>query len=195
MNTQLEASIISNYASSRAFAIISGGVAALFAGGAAAALFPPRPAGEGALAAVRGYLGRRSAADWAWRMAVAAVVFMPIYFVFGLMVQPFTGTYYQQNMYGLAAPTLGQLLPILFTRSLLFLIACLPILALWRGGRRSLWWRLGLSLFMLVGFNILLIAAWLPVYVRFPHTLEILADEFIYAAALVWLLAPRLFDE
>jgi hypothetical protein len=188
VNTQLEASIVSSYATSRGFAILSGGVAALFAGGITAALFRPRPAGEGAAAWVRQYLRGRTPGAWVWRVALAAVIFMPIYFVFGLMVLPFTGTYYQQNLYGLAAPTLGQLLPILLTRSLLFLVACWPVLILWRHGRAQVWWRLSLSLFLLVGFNIMLIAIWLPMSVRLPHLIEILADETVYAAALVWLL-------
>jgi hypothetical protein len=104
---------------------------------------------------------------------------MPIYFVFGLMVLPFTGEYSQQNMFGLVAPTIQQFLPILFIRSVLFFLVCLPIFVVWRGSARSLFWQLGLPPFMLVGFNIMLIAAWLPLYVRFPHTLEILADEFV----------------
>ena len=116
---------------------------------------------------------------------------MPIYFVFGLMVLPFTGEYYRQSMFGLVMPTLDQLLPILFTRSVLFFLACLPVLMLWQNSNRSLFWRLGLALFLLVGFVIMLYATWLPLYVRFPHTLEILADEFVYAGVLVLLLAKR----
>jgi hypothetical protein len=43
-----------------------------------------------------------------------------------------------------------------------------------------------------------LVAYWLPVSLRLPHALEILADEFVYAGALVVLLtrddAPRVRD-
>lgn len=191
VNTQLEAAIVSSYATGRDFAVVSGAVTALVGTAAVAWLFPPRERGERAWEAIRRFVSHRRAGDWAWRLILAAVIFMPIYFVFGLMVMPFTGAYYQDQQFGLAMPTLGQLLPTLFTRSVLFLLATLPIIALWQGSRLSLYWRLGLSLFMLVGFNIMLAADWLPVYVRFPHILEILADEFIYAGALVWLLFPR----
>jgi hypothetical protein len=107
------------------------------------------------------------------------------------MVLPLIGEYYRQNMFGLVAPTIQRLLPILFIRNVLFFLACLPIFVAWRGTARNLFWRLGLSLFMLVGFNIMLIATRLPIYVRFPHTLEILADEFVYAGALLLILLPR----
>jgi hypothetical protein len=191
VNTQLEASIVTSYASGIPFAILSGGVGALFCGAGVAWLFPPETSDESPAAKIKAFFAQRSPGAWAWRFPLAAVVFMPIYFVFGLMVLPFTGQYYQQSMFGLAMPTIQQLLPILFVRSLLFFVACLPILVLWRDTRRSPFWRLGLSLFMLVGFNIMLIATWLPIYVRFPHTLEILADEFVYAGALTLLLHSR----
>ncbi len=190
VNTQLEASIVSTYASGVAFSIVSGALPALFCGAAVAFLFAPERKAEELSAVMKQFFARRTVASWSWRLPAAAVVFMPIYFGFGLLVLPFTGEYYRQNMFGLVAPTIGQLLPILFIRSVLFLLACLPILIVWRESGRSLYWRLGLSLFMLVGFNIMLIATWLPVYVRFPHTLEILADEFVYAGALLLVLLP-----
>ncbi len=55
---------------------------------------------------------------------------MPIYWLFGLMVVPFTGEYYRTSQFGLSMPTLDQLLMVLFVRSVLFLLACLPMLML-----------------------------------------------------------------
>jgi hypothetical protein len=191
VNTQLEASIVSTYASGVAFAVVSGAVGALFCGAAVAWLFAPEKEGGHLAAMIHSFFARRSPGSWAWRLPIGAVVFMPIYFVFGLMVLPFTGEYYRQSMFGLAMPTVQQLLPILLVRSVLFFLACLPLFIVWRDTSQSMLWRLGLSLFMLVGFNIMLIATWLPLYVRFPHTLEILADEFVYAGVLTLLLLPR----
>jgi hypothetical protein len=191
VSTQLEASLVSTFATRITFRVVSGGVAALVGAGVVAYLFPAPGKDASPWAAVRAFLAQRAPGGWAWRLLVAAVVFMPIYFIFGLMVLPFTRVYYENSMFGLVMPTIDQLLPILATRSLLFLLSCLPILALWRGPRRSLFWRLGLSLFLLVGFTQMLFATWMPLSVRFPHTLEILADEFVYAVALVWLLVPR----
>ena len=191
VNTQLEATIVSTYATGFWYTMVAYLVPSLLCGAAVAFLFPPENRGEGLLAASKVFFARRAAIAWAWRLPVAAVVFMPIYFVFGLMVYPFTGEYYRQSMFGLGMPTIDQILPILFVRSVLFFLACLPILIMWKKSDRNLFWRLGFALFMLVGFIYMLISTWLPLYVRFPHTLEILADEFVYAGALVVLIAKR----
>jgi hypothetical protein len=51
--------------------------------------------------------------------------------------------------------------------------------------------RLGFALFVLVGLLYMIAADWMPISVRLPHTLEILADEFAYAGVLVALLKGR----
>lgn len=191
VNTQLEASIVSTYSTGFWYAIVMYLVASLFCGAAVAFLFPPDDSQHGVRSIVQAFFAGRSALAWLWRLALAAVVFMPIYFVFGLMVLPFTGEYYRQQMFGLVAPTIEQLLPILFTRSILFFLACLPVIVLWSKSSSALFWRLGLALFLLVGGVIMLYATWLPLYVRLPHTLEILADEFVYAGVLVVLLSKE----
>ncbi len=185
VNTQLEASIVSTYAQGIWFALVDYLVPSLLVGAVVALLFRPEANEPGLLSAVSSFFRKRPVTAWAWRLPVAAVVFMPIYFVFGLMVNPFTMEYYRQSMFGLVMPTIESLLPILFIRSVLFLLACLPIFILWQKNMRSLFWRLGLALFLLVGFVFMLTSTWLPPYVRIPHTLEILADEFVYAAVLV----------
>jgi hypothetical protein len=119
---------------------------------------------------------------------LGAVLFMPVYYFFGLLVVPFTSEYYRQGLYGLQVPPLNQLLVILFVRSVLFFGACLPILAAWQNSRQNLVLYLGLALFYFVGFQPLLIANWMPWGLRLPHMIEILADEFVYAWALVMVL-------
>jgi hypothetical protein len=190
VNTQLEASIFSEFAKGIPFALISYAVPAALCGVCIAWLFPS-DTGTNTREALNAYWSVRSAPDWAWRLALGALAFMPIYFAFGLMVVPFTGEYYRQNLFGLAMPTLEQILPILFVRSLLFFAACLPILVLWQKSRVDLFWRLGLALYLLVGLIYMLTGTWLPWAVRMPHALEILADEFVYAGVLIWLLARK----
>lgn len=191
VNTQLEASIFTAYATGFWFSVLSGLVAALFCGSAVALLFPAGSREPSTIAAVKEFFAHRSVGAWAWRLALGAVAFMPIYFGFGLLVVPFTSDYYRQNMFGLSMPTIDQILTILFVRSVLFLLACLPVVIWWQKSDRDLFWRLGLALFVLVGLVFMLISTWLPLYVRFPHSLEILADEFVYAGVLVLLLGKR----
>jgi hypothetical protein len=99
--------------------------------------------------------------------------------------------YYRQSLYGLRMPSVEVLIPVLLVRSALFLLACLPIIAGWQLSAKSLFWRLGFALFVLVGFIYMLAATYMPFSVRVPHTLEILADSFVHAGLLVLLLWPR----
>lgn len=162
-------------------AVGSAVVAWLFPGGGAAVSLP---------AALRAFFEQRPAVEWTWRLLAAFAAFPAAYLVFGNLVLPFVGDYYTQQYAGLTAPTWGQLLPVLFLRSLLFLVVALPVLAAWRGSRGQLFWVLGLALFMLVGGIYMLQSFWLPPVMRVAHSLEILADSLVHAAALVFLLVP-----
>lgn len=189
VNTQLDAWLYIPDSVSLSFALIDFGVSSLMCGAMVAWLFPSDEKGEGLIAAVKKFSSSKSTGTWVWRLALAAVAFMPIYYFFGLLVYPFTSEYYRQNMYGLRLVGLELIIPVLFARSVLFLLACLPIIVLWQKSARSLFMRLGLALFILVGFVMLMSAYWMPLSIRVPHSLEILADEFVYAGVLVALLA------
>ena len=192
LNTLLDASLyVTGSSATSPFTIVSALPPSLLIGSAVAWLFPPREKGAGFIAACRAFFNLRSAGQWLWRLALAALAFMPVYLLFGELVNPFTYQYYQQNMYGLHLATWDEILPILFLRSVLFLAACLPVIIAWQASERSLLLILGTSLFILVGLIYMLISSWLPLSVRIPHSIEMLADEFVYAALLVWLLRER----
>jgi len=189
LNNILDASLyLTAYASTSVSAIISSIVPSLFCGGAVALFFPPKEKGPGFVTMWKEFFSRRSAGQWLWRLLLASGAFVPVYLFFGLLVNPFTGEYYRQNMYGLKAAGWDQILPIQYLRSLLFLLVCLPIFIAWQKSERRLFLNLGLAQFMLVGFLYMLISYWLPLFVRIPHSLEILADSFVYTGALTWLL-------
>lgn len=191
VNTQLEARIFTTVSGGFGFTVIAFSVPSLFCGAAVAWLFPFTKGGEAEDSSRARYFSQRTVGEWLWRLALAAIVFMPIYYFFGLLVVPFTGDYYRESMYGLQMPSTDQIVATLFLRSVLFLLACLPVLAAWRNSRRSLFLSLGFALFVLVGLLYMLASTWMPLSVRVPHTLEILADSFVYAGVLVLLLAPR----
>lgn len=193
VNTVLEAAIFTTFGEGASFTVLIQLVGSLTCAAAVAVLFRPQDAGRGFTTSVREFFARRSTGDWAWRIALAAVIFMPIYLFFGRLVVPFTYEYYQQELAGLTAPGWGQILPVLFVRSVLFLVVSLPVLITWRKSRRSLILSLGFALFVLVGALGLIGGYWMPTSVRLYHSLEILADSLVYAWALVLLLgkAPR----
>ncbi len=192
LNTVLDASLyMTAYASTSAFSTLSAIFPSLFCGAAVAWLFPPQEKGRSLAAAWRAFFGRMTRGQWLGRLALAGLAFMPIYLFFGFLVNPFTGAYYRQNMFGLQAPGWEQILPVLLVRSLLFLLACLPVLVAWQKSERSLFLNLGAALFVLVGLVYMLISYWLPLSVRLPHAIEILADSVVYAGVLMWVLARR----
>jgi len=167
-----------------------------FACGAMVSILFPQPPGSAKwLAAARDYFLHRKALDWAWRFILAMLVFVPVYIGFGVLVQPLTGEYFRQQMYGLTMPSEAEMFTVLTIRSILFLLACLPVIAGWQKSRWSLFLGLGLGLFILVGFLYMLAADYMPLAIRIPHTLEILADSFVHAGLLVVLLARKNMPE
>jgi tryptophan-rich sensory protein len=148
-----------------------------------------REKGKSLAAIAKEFFGRRTVGAWVWRIAVAAVAFVPLYLFFGSLVAPITAEYYQQGIYGLRQPSWDEILVVLFVRSVLFLLACLPTVVMWQRSKRSLFLSLGFALFVLVGFLYMLGAYYMPLNIRIPHTLEILADSFTHAGVLVVLLA------
>jgi hypothetical protein len=171
------------------FTTVSFLVPSIFCGTAVALLFPSGEKGKRLAASAKEFFGRRTAGGWVWRIAVAAVAFVPIYLFFGSLVAPITAEYFQQGTYGLRQPGQDEILIVLLVRSVLFLLACLPIVVMWQRSKRSLFLSLGFALFVLVGFLYMLGAYYMPLAVRVPHTLEILADSFTHAGLLVVLLA------
>lgn len=189
LNTYLEAAIFTAYEAASAYTLVMQAFAAALCSATMAWLFPPRDTATPAGARVKAFLGRYPAPQWAWRFLAAWTAFPLVYMVFGWLVQPFIIEFYRQQMAGLTLPGWGEILPTLALRSLLFLLACLPILILWQESRRRLFIMLGSALFVLVGGLYMLQAYWYPPTMRVAHSLEILADSFVYAGALVALLA------
>jgi hypothetical protein len=191
VNTLLEAAIFTTMATASPFTAVIQFVGSFACGAVVATLFRPEEGDRPFAAGLRTFFHARPWSRWAWRLAVAAVLFMPIYLFFGRMVVPFTYEYYREGLVGLTAPGWDRILPVLFIRSVLFLVASLPVLVAWRDSRRSLILALGFAMFVLVGALGLLGGYWLPLSVRVFHGLEILADSMVYAWLLVMLLVSR----
>jgi hypothetical protein len=170
------------------FTIISFLFPCIFCGTAAAWLIPPNEEGKRLVLMLKGFFGSRRTGAWIWRLAVAAVIYAPIYLLFGSLVVPLTSRYFQEGMYGLRLPSQEEILLVLLVRSVMFLLACLPIIILWGRTNWSLFLNLGFALFVMVGFLYMLGAYYMPLAVRVPHTLEILAGSFVHAGFLVLLL-------
>lgn len=166
------------------FTVLNFLLPAVFLSGAAASLFRPAPEAAPSLASAAPPLQ-----GWLWRILAAILAYPPIYFTFGLLIQPLVSGYYTAGQYELTVPTWGQMIPLQLARSLLFLLVSLPIIARWNGPRRTLWLSLGLAVFACTGFMAVIAAYWFPWQMRLFHGLELLADGLLYAGALTWLFA------
>ena len=185
VNNVLEGAIFTTMSAASLFTVVLFGIASLLCGAAVAWLFPPKNKGDDFLISARIFLTRHSTASRAWRFLAALLAFPLVYLSFGRLIAPFVMEFYEQGLFGLSLPAWDQILPILFLRSLLFLLACLPVLILLQASPRRMFWVLGLTLFLLVGGLSMLQAYWLPAELRLIHSLEILADELVYAGILV----------
>jgi hypothetical protein len=136
-------------------------------------------------------LSRHGWSGWAGR-GIAAWLGWPVtYLLFGMCVAPFVVPYYNAGVAGLQIPRMGIILELQLLRSVIFLAASLPFIALWRRSRLSLWLALGLAHAAVVGLYGLVSATFLPPVLRVAHGLEITADSFAYAGLLVLLFAAR----
>jgi hypothetical protein len=128
--------------------------------------------------------------EWTWRFVVAWLVYPPIYYMIGRVVALFTIQYYTDpslNL-GLTLPDLNTLLLMQVLRGALFLIAVTPILFSWRGSRSGLWLWVGSVIFIQIANQVIVQAYWLPLGLRIPHSLELLADSFVQAGVYALLL-------
>jgi hypothetical protein len=188
VNNVLEGAIFTSLSSSSMFMVVLYIFASLLCGAAVAWLFPPQNKGVDFFTHTKNFFSDHTTRSWVWRILAAFLAFPLIYLAFGRLIAPLVIDYYEQGLFGLSLPGWNQILPILFIRSFLFLIACLPVLIIWQGSNRSLFLTLDLSLFLLVGGLSMLQAYWMPSALRIIHSLEILADEMVYSAILVALL-------
>lgn len=163
----------------------------IFLAGAITFLFRPEPPVQDWIKGLRSYFSTINLADWSWRGLAAFLAFPLIYITFGLLVAPFVRDYYNLGVNELKIPTWGNLIILQFLRSCLFLLACLPVIILWRGSRRGLISALGISLFVLTAFMSVISSYWFPWQMRLFHGLELLADALIYAGLLAVLMGKK----
>lgn len=136
----------------------------------------------------------RPLSRWWWRFGIAWVAFPFIYYFFGAFAYPLVKDAYQSGDFALEVPSQSLILGAVFTRSLFFLLATIPILMHWSRSRRSLVFSLGAALTAMVGLVAMIEAAWLPTTVRIVHGVEIAIDSLVHAWVLVALLIPRSFE-
>jgi hypothetical protein len=155
-------------------------------------LFRPQRTGSGLITRLREALAERTAVSWAWRFGFASLSYLPIYYLFGMIVAPFVMPYYDNPDSGLnlTVPGIGVIVPLEIGRGALYALTLFPLIAVLRGSywSRALW----------VGLTIAVLGSWVPMLqapgwslaLRLAHGLEITADAFAQGIVLTWLLSP-----
>jgi hypothetical protein len=189
VNTYLEAAIFTTMSSSALVVMYL--VSSVLCAAVVAVLFRRLEPSQGFWSRTKSFFDGRAVSEWIWRLVLAWLAFPAAYLIFGWLVMPFTYKFYQQELMGLKAPGWGEILPTLALRSLLFLLAVLPMLIFWAKSRASLFVTLGVTLFLLVGGLALFQATWYTPTIRIAHSLEILADSFAHSGAVVLLLVKK----
>ena len=133
----------------------------------------------------------RPVSAWWWRFVIAWAAFPFIYYFFGAFAYPLVKDAYQSGDFALEVPSQSLILGAVFTRSMLFLLATIPILMRWSRSRKSLIFGLGAALAAMVGLAGLIESSWLPTTVRIVHGGEIILDSLVHAWVLVALLVPK----
>lgn len=157
---------------------------------AVGALWRPSETDNSAFRALLLYLSERRPGDWLWRLAVAWLIYLPIYYVVGRIISPIVAPYYSTaNLgMGLVMPELSTIIDTQLIRGAIFLVAVAPIIVLWQGTQAELWRWLGLAIVVQLVALPMIMAYWLPVSLRVPHGIELIIDSFAQAYIYVQLL-------
>ena len=95
--------------------------------------------------------------------------YLPIYYMFGMIVAPFVLPYYNNPELGLnlVVPSVGVILPLEIGRGLLYALTLFPLIAVLRGG----YW----SKVLWVGLTISVLGPWVPM-LQAVHWTPVLRD-------------------
>ena len=187
INNTLEASIFTTIGGAPSV-VITMLFSVLFAAGAVALLFGGRGVETPSCSNLRQYVAGWTAGQWTFRLGAAVIAFPVIYFLFGTPVGLVVAKFYQNQQFGLQMPSLDVIVGVQVIRSLIALLAALPVLLVWPGSRSRFAWTFGLSLFVISGLYGLLQGYWLPWMMRGIHTVELLLDSLAYG----WVIAVLL---
>jgi hypothetical protein len=127
-------------------------------------------------------------ASGAWKLAVAAIVYILLYLAAGIAVHPFVATFYANKW----LPPLPELCAIQFFRGLLYVAVALPFIWEMVGHRLRFGVMLGLCFAVLGGVAPLLLPnPYMPVPVRIAHTVEVGLSNFVFGLAVAFLIVTR----
>ncbi len=140
------------------------------------------------------------AGEWAWKLAITAVVYVVLYFTFGYYVawqSPDVRAYYGGTDPGSFVAQMGTvfrdrpwLVPFQLLRGLLWAAIAVPVVRMMRGSWQETALALGALFAIVMNAQLLLPNPYMPEAVRMAHMLETASSNFIFGCFVGWLLTP-----
>ena len=145
------------------------------------------------------------ASEWAWKLAIIAVVYVILYFTFGYFVawrQPAVREYYGGTDPGTFAAQMGTvigntpwLIPFQIARGLCWAVLALPVVRMMKGKWPETALAIGLLFSVVMNAQILLPNPYMPEPVRMAHLVETASSNLIFGIFVGWLLTQPHSEE
>jgi hypothetical protein len=141
------------------------------------------------------------ASEWAWKLAVIAIVYVVLYFTFGYFVawrNPAVQAYYGGTDPGSFTAQMGTvlrntpwLIPFQIVRAMCWVALALPVIRMMKGQWPETAFAIGLLFSVVMNARLLLPNPYMPEPVRMAHLVETASSNFIFGAFVGWLLTAR----
>ena len=137
--------------------------------------------------------------EWAWKLAVIAVVYVILYFTFGYFIawrNPAVREYYSGIDEGSLLVHMASviretpwLIPFQVLRAMCWVALALPVIRMLKGGRLETALAIGLLFGVVMNAQLLLPNPYMPEAVRMAHLVETASSNFIFGMLIGWLLS------
>jgi hypothetical protein len=139
--------------------------------------------------------------EWAWKLAVIAVLYVVLYFTFGYFIawrDPVVRAYYRGTDEGdffthfhIVVRDTPWLVPFQILRGLLWVGFALPVVRMMKGRWPETALAIALLFSVVMNSQLLLPNPFMPEPVRMTHLIETASSNFIFGAIVGWLLTQR----
>ncbi len=150
-------------------------------------LFPPEEITDSFVETMKNFFSGQTKTWWTFRVFVAGIAWLVIYFSFGLIVSPIVVPYYldPSNGLNLIIAPFEVLIPLQIIRGIIYCLLLIPVMVMTKSEK----WRLVLYLAgVFIGLGTLAPMVtnqtW-PLVLTITHTLELIADGLVFSFVLV----------
>lgn len=130
---------------------------------------------------------KMSAFGWVWKLSALAVIYLFIYFLFGLVVaKPLAGPAFDEYYGDLQLPL--WILPFQLVRGLIWALLTVPIIKMMNGSRWEITLGVALLLSVLISSLVIPPNEFMPAPIRLAHFVELFSSMFVFGLADAWIL-------